>query len=183
MSPRAKRWILHFLRIAVTAVAVIVVVRMIRWQDYWLVDGKSYDLDKIKRVYHFSGPGQNVVWADGHESFHSSAARREGFLSLFDHTNKPLFFAMMAALLVPFFLLSLRWWLLLRGHGFRPRLGQVFFIGDGLTGTGTGVPQVFYVPKGAVRLFLVDIDGYEWADNGGSYSVEIMAAGKVPAAP
>ena len=40
-----------------------------------------------------------------------------------------------------------------------PAIGQVFFIGDGLTGTGTGAQQQFVVPTGATRLFLGFADG------------------------
>lgn len=39
-----------------------------------------------------------------------------------------------------------------------PAIGQVFFIGDGKTGTGTGGVQVFNVPLTATRLFLGYID-------------------------
>lgn len=39
-----------------------------------------------------------------------------------------------------------------------PRIGQVFFIGDGLTGTGSGVVQVFEVPRTATRLYLGYVD-------------------------
>jgi hypothetical protein len=35
-----------------------------------------------------------------------------------------------------------------------PMLDQVFYIGDGLTGTGSGAVQKFHVPAGATRLFL-----------------------------
>jgi hypothetical protein len=35
-----------------------------------------------------------------------------------------------------------------------PKIGQTFFIGDGLTGTGTGLLQTFIVPRTATRLFL-----------------------------
>ncbi len=42
-----------------------------------------------------------------------------------------------------------------------PRLNQMFFIGDGLTGNGVGARQRFNVPDGATRLFL----GYADADN------------------
>jgi len=35
-----------------------------------------------------------------------------------------------------------------------PALQQLFFIGDGLTGDGTGSVQVFYVPSGAKTLYL-----------------------------
>ena len=35
-----------------------------------------------------------------------------------------------------------------------PKIGQVFFIGDGLTGTGSGSTQVFAIPPTATRLYL-----------------------------
>jgi hypothetical protein len=43
-------------------------------------------------------------------------------------------------------------------RGLAPRIGEVFFIGDGLTGTETGKHQVFRVPPTATRLFLGYID-------------------------
>ena len=52
-----------------------------------------------------------------------------------------------------------------------PLLGQVFFIGDGLTGTGTGTTQVFHVPLGATHLYFAAIDGGEWRNNRGSVIV------------
>src|SRR6185369_15068005 len=39
-------------------------------------------------------------------------------------------------------------------ESFSPLLRQTFFIGDGLTGTGSGTIQKFYVPARATRLFL-----------------------------
>lgn len=40
-----------------------------------------------------------------------------------------------------------------------PELQQTFYIGDGLTGTGSGSVQSFLVPDGATRLFLGFVDG------------------------
>ena len=40
-----------------------------------------------------------------------------------------------------------------------PLLYQTFYIGDGLTGEGTGTVQNFIVPTGATRLFLGIVDG------------------------
>lgn len=45
--------------------------------------------------------------------------------------------------------------------GFSPILDQVFFIGDGLTGAGTGSEQVFKVPTGADRLYLGFADSFD----------------------
>ncbi|MBX5497277.1 MAG: PEP-CTERM sorting domain-containing protein [Bryobacteraceae bacterium] len=66
-----------------------------------------------------------------------------------------------------------------------PLLAQVFFIGDGLTGTGTGDVQQFVVPAGATRLFLGFVDGNNsWAfqglnshygDNGGEIEGDVYA--------
>jgi hypothetical protein len=59
-----------------------------------------------------------------------------------------------------------------------PALDQVFYIGDGLTGNGTGVSQVFWVPTGATELYLgiSDANVYNgmpdaYGDNSGSYDV------------
>jgi hypothetical protein len=53
-----------------------------------------------------------------------------------------------------------------------PLLQQVFFIGDGRTGTGSGSVQQFVIPAGATRLFLGSSDGgganY---NNAGAFSV------------
>lgn len=51
-----------------------------------------------------------------------------------------------------------------------PKLGQVFFIGDGLAGTGSGSAQVFVVPGGATRLFLGIADGADFAGAPGCYN-------------
>jgi len=60
-----------------------------------------------------------------------------------------------------------------------PALGQVFFIGDGLTGTGEGNVQKLTVPRGAMRLFLgiADASGFGgqpgcYGDNLGAFQVQ-----------
>ena len=61
-----------------------------------------------------------------------------------------------------------------------PLLDQTFFIGDGLTGNGTGTTQVFNVPSGATTLYLgiSDACGYNggpgcYGDNFGSFVVPV----------
>lgn len=54
-----------------------------------------------------------------------------------------------------------------------PQLRQIFFIGDGLTGNGTGVRQQFVAPPGATRLYLGTVDGYGWYNNSGAFEVSI----------
>ncbi len=58
-----------------------------------------------------------------------------------------------------------------------PGLNQIFFIGDGLTGdgTGTGDLQTFFVPTGATRLYLGIIDDGGYFDNTGAYLTTIDA--------
>lgn len=56
-----------------------------------------------------------------------------------------------------------------------PALKQVFFIGDGRTGTGAGAAQTFVVPAGATRLFLGVSDGFGWFNNAGAFSVTVSA--------
>jgi PEP-CTERM motif len=66
-----------------------------------------------------------------------------------------------------------------------PLLQQAFFIGDGLTGDGTGGTQTFYVPTGATTLYLgvTDACGYSGApndcytDNEGYFTVTTNGAG------
>ena len=55
-----------------------------------------------------------------------------------------------------------------------PLLQQPFFIGDGLA-NGTTV-QTFIVPAGATRLYLGSMDGYQWNNNTGSFSVQVNLA-------
>jgi hypothetical protein len=52
-----------------------------------------------------------------------------------------------------------------------PPLQQVFFIGDGLT--STSAVQHINIPNGATRFFLGPMDGFDWNNNVGSYSVTV----------
>ena len=72
---------------------------------------------------------------------------------------------------------------------YSPLLNQVFFIGDGLTGDGTGSLQKFFVPSGATRLLLgfADAGGYNgvpgsYGDNLGSLNVTSTIVGSPAAA-
>jgi hypothetical protein len=65
-----------------------------------------------------------------------------------------------------------------------PLLQQVFFIGDGLTGTGTGSTQLFTIPSGATRLFLGSSDtaGSNF-NNSGFFTVNVSDISVPSAAP
>ena len=58
---------------------------------------------------------------------------------------------------------------------YRPKLKQMFFIGDGLT--KDGLPQKFVAPEGATRLFLATWDFYEWNNNAGARNVKVYRPG------
>jgi hypothetical protein len=66
---------------------------------------------------------------------------------------------------------------------FAPALNQLFYIGDGLTGDGSGAVQRFIVPAGATRLYLgiSDAPGFDGApgaynDNSGNFTVSFQVA-------
>jgi hypothetical protein len=68
-----------------------------------------------------------------------------------------------------------------------PLLNQTFFIGDGLTGTGTGTQQQFIVPGGATQLFFGFADGNgfggapgSYQDNTGSFTVSFCVGDVAP---
>ncbi len=52
---------------------------------------------------------------------------------------------------------------------YAPALRQVFFVGDGLTGDGTGGFQDFLVPDGATRLYFGVADAFAFSGNAGWY--------------
>jgi hypothetical protein len=68
-----------------------------------------------------------------------------------------------------------------------PLLYQTFYIGDGLTGNGTGTVQQFVVPAGATRLFLgiSDAPGFDgapgaYSDNSGHFAASFQITSAVP---
>ncbi len=60
---------------------------------------------------------------------------------------------------------------------YAPNLRQVFFIGDGLTGTGAGESQQFLVPNNATRLFfgIADSFGFNHGPGAGAYDDNVGA--------
>lgn len=64
---------------------------------------------------------------------------------------------------------------------YTPLLNQTFFIGDGLTGTGSGAKQRFMVPTGATNLYLGFADGVPdpgaYGDNVGALSASFTITG------
>jgi hypothetical protein len=57
-----------------------------------------------------------------------------------------------------------------------PLLGQLFWVGDGLTGTNSGSPQIFNVPDTATRLFLGFYDPQP-NDNSGVLTAQFTVTG------
>ena len=69
-----------------------------------------------------------------------------------------------------------------------PLVNQSFYIGDGLTGTGTGTAQSFMVPDGATHFYMGIVDGGYFVgapdyynNNQGSFSVQGTVAVPEPA--
>lgn len=56
-----------------------------------------------------------------------------------------------------------------------PVLRQPFYVGTGKT--SAGVVQEFNAPPGATRLFLGVMDGKQWSDNRGSFTVTVTVRG------
>ena len=66
-----------------------------------------------------------------------------------------------------------------------PGIDQIFWIGDGLTGIGSGSVQQFTVPTNGTALYFGTVDGSGWSNNSGSFSVTVNGlssggAGGVP---
>jgi hypothetical protein len=61
-----------------------------------------------------------------------------------------------------------------------PQLRQIFFIGDGLTETGSGNQQTFIVPPTATRLYL-GIPDNPYKDNSGSFTATFTISSLSPA--
>ena len=61
-----------------------------------------------------------------------------------------------------------------------PALNQVFFVGDGRT--SAGAVQQFIVPPGGTRLFMGDMDAYQWNNNVGQFTLTAHTAGHVTTA-
>ncbi len=57
------------------------------------------------------------------------------------------------------------------GGTFAPQLKQVFYVGNGLTSSGQ--QETIVVPNGATRLFLGTMDGWEWSNNSGGFTVTV----------
>ena len=67
---------------------------------------------------------------------------------------------------------------------YTPSLGEIFFIGDGLTGTGSGTIQQFIAPSGATRLFIATADSIGASTgNVGALSVDFTGGTLLSAAP
>lgn len=132
VSPSLRRWGLHGIRVAVTVVAIWFVVGKIRFHDYVTVNegGVETVIDRREiRSIENVGDFIRVVGVDGNvTAVHGIVKEHPGFLSLFDQTHKPLFFALMITLLVPILLMAFRWWILLVGYGFPVPFGQIFYV-------------------------------------------------------
>ncbi len=58
-----------------------------------------------------------------------------------------------------------------------PELKQVFFVGDGRRSNGEA--QQIVIPAGATRVFIGNMDAWQWNDNSGGYTATINSVTKV----
>ena len=61
-----------------------------------------------------------------------------------------------------------------------PGLRRPFFIGAGLTGTGTGAVRQFITPDGATRFYLGTMESWGWANKVGGFHVKIVVLREPP---
>jgi uncharacterized protein (TIRG00374 family) len=132
VSPSGRRWALTVARLVLTAGALFVVARMIRVDDSLvLLEPEKPPVEAADATIESRTPAAVVLrWKDGHTSTHEARAvqTRPGLKTLLSRIDRGLFFAMVAALLVPISFLAARWWALLAGHGFPVPFGRVFFM-------------------------------------------------------
>lgn len=58
-----------------------------------------------------------------------------------------------------------------------PQLKQVFFVGDGRRSNGE--PQQIVVPAGATRVFIGNMDAWQWNDNVGGFTATINSSSSI----
>jgi hypothetical protein len=111
--------------------------------------------------------GGGIIWHDTHaeNGISDIHAPINSLIGVFLDSTKPSLSAAPTAL--DFSSISLNFTTL------SPELKQVFFIGNGSTGTGN--VQTFIAPTGATRLYLGTMDGYQWWNNTGSFEVQVNA--------
>ena len=156
MSPRSKGLLRAAAQIALTAVALFVVFRLVRWNDaVRLPDGTLATVASVE----VSGDRAEVAWPDGRKESVPAAGVERGLRSILKRTDLVSAGLLTAALVIPYSLLGLRWWLILRAHGFDVGFGRVFavnyagiFFNHLLPGGGGGdAPMAVLVAEGEER--------------------------------
>lgn len=129
-----KRWLWHLLRALLTGAAIWIVVQFVRFDDYVRIreagGDRMADRSEVREIERREDGRTVVHWKEGPPSEHAAedVTEYDGFLTLFERADKGLFFAMLAAALVPITVLGIRWWLLLRGNGLAAPFAPVFLM-------------------------------------------------------
>ena len=55
-----KQWLVHALRILITVAAAVIVVRMIRWHDYWILTDPAVDKPSYHDGASIAGAGTSL---------------------------------------------------------------------------------------------------------------------------
>jgi hypothetical protein len=127
VSPRSKRLLQAAAQILLTAVALVVVFRLVRFHDAVVMrDGTVVAVGRAE----VRGDWVVVTMPDGRiASFVlDSVGVERGLRSILRGTNLAAAGLLTAAMLVPFSLMAVRWRLILKAHGFDVGFGRVFLV-------------------------------------------------------
>jgi hypothetical protein len=126
-----KKVLVNVARIVLTAACVLLVWRMIRFEDRWHVKaaGRDYVAESVETradgvVRVTLEKGQVREW----ERAAVQVSRIEGFTSIVKRVDKLRMAGLSALLIVPLTFMALRWWLLMRANGFDVPFGRIFAI-------------------------------------------------------
>ena len=132
----------------------------------WVEFSNASGLVRRGDAYPFAGPEGNLAVILGHASEHGKSGLVcpiNGLIGVFLDSSVP---SGAVPAVLDFTTEASRNYLTLY-----PSLRQTFFVGDG--SNGDGVRQKVFLPAGATRLFLGPLDGVDWYNNAGAFSVVV----------
>lgn len=163
---------------------VVLETRPVGWQ---IAPESSFTFQATGEVDFFGGEASSATRPDGQESF--SGVVSLGGISGYEGPNASLVGLFLddqpptGSAPTPLKYIGEEATLSLSEPSYSPALGQLFFIGDGLTGFETGEAQTFVAPAGATRLYLGFADGFGfvgapgcYGDNSGAFMVKITGS-------
>ncbi len=124
-----RRLLINTLRIVLSAALLFVAYKLIRFQDVVIVrrDGLELEAKEVRA----EGENYRVILRDSERVVPKEGTAVEpqyGFWTLFKRIDRRTYFLLVPVFLLPFFFCAVRWWLLLRAHGFDTSLRSVFAV-------------------------------------------------------